>query len=190
MRSYDLIACGALNLDLIYRLSPDFPLWKDLGPPGGEQVADERLRRALDDALADVPPARSGGGQAANAACALARLGYRTAMVGRVGDDEHGASLIEQLDPADARFVARGGSTGRVYVLLDKDGERRSLVWPGANDDLRPSDLPRRLPATRYAHFTSFAGDGPSKRSLLCSRGCRPRWQCASTLGRSTLAKA
>lgn len=55
MRSYDLIACGALNLDLIYRLSPDFPLWKDLGPPGGEQVADERLRRALDDALADVP---------------------------------------------------------------------------------------------------------------------------------------
>ena len=36
MRPVDLIGCGALNLDLIYRLPRSFPLWDELGPPGTE----------------------------------------------------------------------------------------------------------------------------------------------------------
>jgi len=166
MRSYDLIGCGALNLDLIYRLPDDAPLWQVLPPPGSEFgiAADER--RAIDEALTGAEPTRAGGGQAANSAYALARLGFRTAMLGRIGDDEDGRYVAAELDPCDARHLKRGGESGRVYVLLDESGERRNLVWPGANDEFVPDDLPRRLPRTRYAYFSSFVGEGPLEAQL------------------------
>jgi len=171
MRPVELIGCGAINLDLIYRLPQSFPLWSELGPPGTEQKMDADLRRVIGDALAHVVPSRAGGGQAANTVNALARLGYSATMIGRVGDDDDGRFLLDELAPADGNLVARGGESGRVFVLLDEDGERRNLVWPAANDAFSPADLPRRLPHTRYAMFTSFVGDEPLAAQLaLLSR--------------------
>ena len=71
MKPLDLIGCGALNLDLIYRLPRTFSLWEELGPPGTEQLLDAAVRRAVEESLAHVAPARSGGGQAANTANAI-----------------------------------------------------------------------------------------------------------------------
>lgn len=161
MKPVDLLGCGALNLDLIYRLPDSFALWDELDPPGSEQALTADVKQALDAALTHLEPTRSGGGQAANTACALARLGYRAAMLGRVGADDEGGWVLEQLAPADGRLVAREGETGRVYVLLDEAGERRNLVWPAANDAFGAGDVPRRLPKARFAYFTSFAGEGP-----------------------------
>jgi ribokinase len=166
VRPVDLIGCGALNVDLIYRLPRDSSLWEELGPPGTEQMMGAALRGSVDAALVGLEPMRSAGGQAANTVHAMARLGYRAAMTGRVGADEDGAYLLHELTPADGRFVARGGLTGRVYVLLDEDGERRNLVWPASNDDFSTADVPRRPPRTRFALFTSFVGDAPLEAQL------------------------
>ena len=73
MRQYDLIGCGALNLDLIYRLPADSPLWGELPPPGAELAVAPDVREHLQTALDGLEPARSGGGQAANTSYALAR---------------------------------------------------------------------------------------------------------------------
>jgi ribokinase len=166
MRPVDLLGCGALNLDLIYRLPRTFPLWDELGPPGTEQLMEPAVRKAVDEALAHIEPVRAGGGQASNTANALARLGYGAAMVGRVGADEDGQFLLSELAPADGRLLHREGHTGRVYVLLDEDGERRNLVWPATNDAFSPDDLPKRLPRTRFALFSSFVGDEPLAAQL------------------------
>ena len=166
MRAFDLIGCGALNLDLIYRLPRSFPLWDELGPPGSEDLVDERLRTTLDEALAYVQPVRSGGGQASNTVVALARIGYRAAMTGRAGADADGDYVLGELAPAERRYVARAGETGRVYVLLDESGERRNFVWPAANDEFTAADLPRRLPRPRFAYFTSFVGEEPLAAQL------------------------
>ncbi len=166
MRSYDLIGCGALNLDLIYRLPADSPLWRELPPPGAEQAVDAELRARVEAALADREPTRSGGGQAANTAYALARLGFSAAMLGRIGADDGGRFLSDELAPCDARYLARDGESGRVYVLLNEAGERRNLVWPAANDEFSPTDLPRRLPPARFAYFSSFVGERPLQTQL------------------------
>lgn len=166
MRPFDLIGCGALNVDLIYRLPRSSALWEELGPPGAEQGMTEALRDHVDTALSGVQTVRSGGGQAANTVVAMARLGYRSAMIGRVGADDDGRFLIGEMAPAEARLVRRDGRTGRVYVLLDEDGERRNLVWPGANDEFSPLDVPRRPPRTRFALFASFVGDAPLEGQL------------------------
>ncbi len=124
------------------------------------------MRKVVDDALADIAPERSGGGQAANTAYAIARFGYHAAMVGRVGTDDDGDYLLRELAPADGHLIRRDGETGRVYVLLDEDGERRNLVWPAANDAFVPGDLPRRTPRTRFAYFSSFVSDDPLQTQL------------------------
>ncbi|HJW76147.1 MAG TPA: carbohydrate kinase family protein, partial [Thermoleophilia bacterium] len=166
MRHYDLVGCGALNLDLIYRLSADFPLWDQLPPPGSEQSLTEELRQSLEDAVAGLEPQQSGGGQAANAVYALGRFGYSVAMVGRIGKDDAGAFLMRELGAVDGRYVRRAGGSGRVYILLDESGERRNFVWPAANDEFAVKDLPRWLPATRYAYFSSFVGEKPLETQL------------------------
>ena len=166
MRSCDLIGCGALNLDLIYRLPDSFALWGELPPRGSEEALTPGVRGVLDQALANVAPYRSGGGQAANVVYALNRLGFGAAMLGRVGEDEAGDFVCSELGAEAARYVARKGETGRVYVLLDEGGERRNLVWPAANDEFCPGDLPRRLPRTRIAYFTSFVGEAPLAAQL------------------------
>jgi ribokinase len=166
MKAVELIGCGALNVDLIYRLPPTFPQWDELGPAGGEQFLEPGRRAALDAALEGLEPVRAGGGQAANTVHALARLGYRAAMVGRVGGDDDGAFALAELAPAESALVHREGETGRVYVLLDQNGERRNLVSPAANDAFSVADLPRRLPRTRFALFSSFVGDDPLTAQL------------------------
>ena len=166
MRPVDLIGCGALNLDLIYRLPRSFALWDELGPPGTEQMMDASLRRVIDEALAHVDPVRAGGGQAANTVNALARLGYARRWSAGSAPTTTGSSCSASSPRRTPGSVHREGETGRVYVLLDEDGERRNLVWPAANDAFTPADLPRRLPHTRYALFTSFAGDEPLAAQL------------------------
>jgi ribokinase len=166
VRSFDLIGCGAVNLDLIYRLPGDFPLWGELPPRGSEEGLPAALRERLDGALAPVECHRSGGGQAANVVYALGRLGFRATMLGRVGDDEDGRFLCEELGREATRYVAREGESGRVYVLLDEGGERRNLVWPATNDQFGPADLPRRVPAARFAYFSSFVGEAPLQAQL------------------------
>ena len=166
MRQYDLIGCGALNLDLIYRVEDGSPLWELLPPPGSELAVTPELRASVDAVLAACEPTRSGGGQAANTAYALARLGFRSAMLGKIGHDDHARFLIDELAPCDARFLATDGESGRVYVLLNDEGERRNLVWPAANDEFAPGDLPRRLPHTRYVYFSSFVGERPLQTQI------------------------
>jgi ribokinase len=166
VRPYDLVGCGALNLDLIYRLPASFSLWGELPPPGSEQSLTEKLRRTIDDAVAYLEPRQSGGGQAANAAYALGRMGFSVAMMGRVGEDATGEFLLRELGPVNGRYVRRAGVSGRVYILLDDSGERRNFVWPGANDEFDLKDLPRHVPATRYAYFSSFVGEKPLATQL------------------------
>jgi ribokinase len=166
VKPIDVLGCGAINLDLIYRLPASFALWDELPPAGSEMLVEPALRRALEEALVHVPPQRSGGGQAANTIYALARMGFATAMLGRVGADDEGTWLLDDLAPAQTRQVVRQSTSGRVFVLLDEDSERRNLVLPAANDDFSPADLPRHLPRARFAFFTSFVGDGPLAAQL------------------------
>lgn len=78
------------------------------------------------------PPARVAGGTAANVAAGLAHLGRATAFVGRVGNDDNGRFLTDDLR---ARGVDVGGvvrdpvaGTGVAISLVEPDGERTFLA--------------------------------------------------------------
>jgi ribokinase len=76
------------------------------------------------------------GGKGANQAVAAARLGYRTAMVAKVGDDAYGPALLENLKRAGVDTAAMtqiGGSSGLAPMFVADDGLNSIVVVPGAN---------------------------------------------------------
>ncbi|MBX9593520.1 MAG: ribokinase [Roseomonas sp.] len=110
------IACiGMAALDRTYRM-PRLP------PGPGKYVAS---------GFSDV-----GGGMAATASVAVARLGGDALWVGRTGDDPAGEWLRAGLAARGVRhlpeLVAPGGITPSSAVLVDPEGERILAVFPGA----------------------------------------------------------
>ncbi|MGC9222936.1 MAG: ribokinase [Terracidiphilus sp.] len=76
------------------------------------------------------------GGKGANQAVAAARLGYRVAMIAKVGDDAFGPQLIENLQHAGvdtSAMVQTTGSSGLAPMFVADDGQNAIVVVPGAN---------------------------------------------------------
>jgi len=76
------------------------------------------------------------GGKGANQAVAAARLGYPVSMVARVGTDNYGPELIQNLSLAGVDTSAMrqvDGSSGLAPIFLAETGENSIVVVPGAN---------------------------------------------------------
>lgn len=86
------------------------------------------------------------GGAPANVLAALCNLGFKTAFIGKVGDDMHGALLKDTLDKAgidtEGMVVDDTVFTTLAFVSL-KDGERTFSFArkPGADTQLRPEEV-------------------------------------------------
>jgi ribokinase len=76
------------------------------------------------------------GGKGANQAVAASRLGYRVAMVAKVGDDAYGPALLENLKHAGVETAGMSqvaGSSGLAPMFVAEDGLNAIVVVPGAN---------------------------------------------------------
>ena len=95
------------------------------------------------------------GGKGANQAVAAARLGRPVAMVGRVGDDDAGRTLLSGLvaDGVDVSGVQVDSEvgTGLALITLDDDAENTIVVSPGANGRVGASDVDAAADQVRNA---------------------------------------
>jgi sugar/nucleoside kinase (ribokinase family) len=162
----DVIGIGALNLDLMYEV-PDLAALRKQGWPldvGRETSLAPREFKALLKAVEGQGALRfrSGGGSAANTIVALARMGFQTGFVGRVGADDEGAFILSEMKGVEVAHIRRGGASGICLVVLDRRCDRALVVQPNANDDLSFEDfnIPY-LSDARYLHLSAFVGDGP-----------------------------
>src|SRR4030042_1151943 len=101
----DVIGIGALNLDLLYEVN-DLAALRKKGWPlhaGREHSLTPVEFRQLLQGLEHhgTLRLRSGGGSAANTIVALARMGFQTGFVGRVGADEEGAFILSEMKGGD-----------------------------------------------------------------------------------------
>jgi ribokinase len=162
------VAClGAVNVDLHYEVSDlegFLTAWGTGLTRGSEAALSSKEEKRLLGLLPRFarPTGRSGGGQAANVAYALARLEVPVVLLGRVGADDDGSYLKESLAGVNLDHLVTRGESGRAYILVDPDGERTILVAPHTNDQLSEDDLPLEVVAdSAFVHVTSFVGDGP-----------------------------
>ncbi len=121
-----VVVVGSLNADLTVRV-PRFP-----GP--GETLAGGDLVTAS-------------GGKGANQAVAAATLGADVVLVGAVGDDDHGAFLLAQVEGpgVDVSGVGRdrAHATGTAMIVVDGAGENTIIISPGANGALATAAVER-----------------------------------------------
>ena len=111
-----VLVVGSINMDLIVRCARV--------PEKGETVHG--------DDLVTAP-----GGKGANQAVAASRLGARTSLVGRVGEDEFGPKLRANLDAdgVDTEHVTSDpeAPSGVALILLESGGHNRIVIMSGAN---------------------------------------------------------
>ncbi|MFB7078009.1 ribokinase [Streptomyces sp. NPDC056308] len=134
---YDLLVVGSANADLVIGV--------ERRPAAGETVLGSDLA---------VHP----GGKGGNQAVAAARLGARTALLARVGDDAHGRLLLDSQRAAgvDTSGVLVGGApTGVALITVDPSGDNSIVVSPGANGRLTPEDIRAAGPLFEAARVVS-----------------------------------
>ena len=103
------------------------------------------------------------GGAPCNVLAMLAKLGRRTAFVGKVGDDLFGRMLREAI--RDEGIDTSGlvldptAHTTLAFVQNTPDGDREFSFYrdPGADELLAPGELPALLEETRIFHFGSLS---------------------------------
>ena len=127
---------GSLNMDLVFSV--------DHQPLMGETV--------LSSGFSMNP-----GGKGANQAYAAGRLGGRVKMIGCVGDDIYGESLINNLQSAgvDTGAVARldDVSTGIAGITVTSSGDNAIIVASGANFYLTPEMIRHNEDLIRAADY-------------------------------------
>ncbi|MET1124321.1 MAG: carbohydrate kinase family protein [Archaeoglobaceae archaeon] len=100
------------------------------------------------------------GGSAANTIVGLSRLGLKTAYIGKVGSDEEGRILLEDLvkEGVETGLVVRSeGRSGVAMIFVDESGNRAILVDPGVNDTIRYDEIDvEEAKKYRLLHLTSF----------------------------------
>ncbi|MBM6636044.1 sugar kinase [Leclercia adecarboxylata] len=111
-----IVCVGITVLDRIWYLD-------DLPKEGGKYVAKDYTE--------------VGGGPAATAAVAAAKLGAEVDFIGRVGDDDTGRRLLAELESlgVNTRYtrVVKGARSSQSAVLVDASGERIIANYPSAD---------------------------------------------------------
>ncbi len=118
------------------------------------------------------------GGKGGNQAVAASRLGNDVSMIAKVGDDDFGATLREGLRAASVNIddvtTAPGLASGVALISVDAQAQNSILVIPGANGELRPSDLERCLPRLQSAGILLAQLEIPMETvEALCTIACR-----------------
>lgn len=104
------------------------------------------------------------GGAPSNVAINLARLGLKTSIISKVGDDFLGEFLVDfaKKNHVDVRHVskAKGHKTGLVFVFLKKNKERDFSFYgsPSADTKLSKNDVkPAIFKGAKILHFGSIS---------------------------------
>ena len=113
---FDVLVCGSLHLDIVVK-APAIP--------------------RIDETVVGSAWSHVCGGKGGNQAVHASRSGARTAMIGRVGNDAFGDSLLANLADlnVDASCVTRDPlrGSGMSVAILQDDGNYGAVIVSGAN---------------------------------------------------------
>ncbi|MCS7134975.1 MAG: carbohydrate kinase family protein [Candidatus Aenigmarchaeota archaeon] len=103
------------------------------------------------------------GGSAHNIAYGIACLGKKSGLIGAVGNDEFGRTIINSLTKVGVNIDGIqivDKPTGKSVVLIGEDNERTIIIFRGANDFIDGKKISKDyVNLFRYFVFTSTIGE-------------------------------
>lgn len=158
-RSAEVIVAGHICLDII---------------PAIEEKREGISALLVPGKLVNVGPALlSTGGAVSNTGLALHRLGLRTKLMSKIGDDQFGKAILDVLgsygdELAGGMIVAEGEHSSYSLVISPPGVDRIFLHCTGANDTFAAEDiLTNELQGARLFHF----GYPPLMRKMYENEG-------------------
>lgn len=114
--AFDVIVCGSLHLDI---------------------VVEAKALPRLDETAVGRAWKQVCGGKGGNQAVQAARAGARTAMIGRIGRDEFGRTLLAHLTAAGVDVsgisVDEKAGSGMSVAIVQEDGDYGAVIVSGSN---------------------------------------------------------
>ena len=149
----DVVVVGSIHRDLVLEVGHH--------PADGETI------------LA-IAATHVGGGKGANQAVAAARLGARVTLVGRIGDDPEGRAVRADLAAdgigLEGLIVDPEAPTGIAVVTVDRSGENRIMVAPGASGRLSATDVAARRDVIGAAAVVALQQEVPVDTVLAAAQ--------------------
>ena len=139
----NICVIGSLNMDLVVNV--------DTMPKPGQTIIGSNFK--------EVP-----GGKGANQAVAMARLNGNVTMIGKVGEDGFGQTLINSLknDKVDTTYIQTAkGATGVALITVDKNAQNSIVVSPGANFEVKEDDIDNNIEAIKNSDIVVLQLETP-----------------------------
>lgn len=165
-KTYDIIALGELNVDLILNQIDGLP-----------EVGKEKFAHQMTLTL---------GSSTAIFAANAAALGAKVAFVGMIGNDSFGDLVQSSLAQkgVDTRFLIRQSAhaTGAT-ICMSYDQDRANLTYQGAMDYLSLSDIdPVVFQEGKHVHISSIFMQAGIKRDLVAILQLAKQHGCTTSL--------
>ncbi len=167
--THDLLCLGNAIVDVLTTIDDAFLEQRGI-PKGGMNLIDEARAEDLYAAMGQT--VIISGGSAANTAVGAAKLGARSAFIGKVRDDEVGGYFTHDLRGTGVHFATTpavdGPATARSYILVTPDGQRTMNTYLGACQNLTVDDVdPDLVRASSVVYLEGYLWDPPAAKDAF-----------------------
>jgi len=164
--SFDVLTIGAATRD-IFLVSDDFFTMKTTESKTG--IAE---CMALGSKIEIKKFFATTGGGATNAAVTFRSLGYKTSIISRIGDDETGQDVIDDLKKVgvETKFLKKisNGQTAYSTLLTMPEGERTVLIFRGVSSSFVASDIDwNAIKKSKWIYLTSLGGNLELSKKII-----------------------
>ncbi len=150
---YDVIVCGSLHLDVMVA-APHLP--------------------SPDETTIGTDWGLKCGGKGGNQSIAAARAGARTAMIGRVGDDDFGKRLLTNLEENEVDrsmvTVDETRRSGMSVAIVEYSGEYGAVIVSGCNLVITPENIKASYAALSGAAVMVLQNEIPEAANLAAAQ--------------------
>lgn len=130
-----ILVVGSMNMDLVVNT--------ERYPQKGETVSGRDFNQ--------IP-----GGKGANQATAVAKLGGEVNFISACGQDVYGEELLQNLKKNGVNIdnvVKLNKNTGVAIITIERDGDNRIIIVPGANGFLTPEIIKKAENILKKANY-------------------------------------
>lgn len=157
MHIFDTITIGAATRDIFVKSKKFEEVPNAVAPEGFDACVPLGSKIDVDELVFAT------GGGATNAAATMTRFGLKTACICRIGQDDSGKAIQQDLKKASVWpglvQIDQDRATAHSIILLSGAGHRAILVSRSASEFLAPGQVPWSRISTRWIYLTNVSAN-------------------------------